>query len=114
MGRRAARRDASGLNCAVSRGHEEARRSGAGRALAGAGHGWAVEAAQSRGPDDADRADPISELVGAADPRGAHPVAEAGGAAEADRADPVAELVGAADAHLGDAVAEGVDAGDLL
>src|SRR3954453_20142797 len=98
MERRIARCDASGWSCclAPARG-DPPQRGWAG--LRGSRSWWGLEDAQPGGPDDADRADPIPEGVGAA---------------EADRADPVAEIIGPDDAGLGDAVAEGVDAGDLL
>src|SRR4051812_22251106 len=67
--------------------------------LRGSRSWWGLEDAQPGGPDDADRADPIPEGVGAAD---------------ADCAHAVAEIIGPDDARLGDAVAEGVEAGDLL
>src|SRR4051812_9857482 len=50
-------------------------------------------------PDDAGRADPIAEGVGAAD---------------AGRAHPVAEIVSPNNARLADAIAKLVDTGDLL
>src|SRR3982751_1778384 len=92
MGRRTARCDASGWSCCLA----PARRGPPPRVWAGRDRGpvmVGLEHAQSGGPNDAGRADPIPEGVGAADARGAHSVAESVGAADTNRAHAVAEII---------------------